>query len=128
MQNESATRRDLLKALSVLGFAFPEAHAQDAVEVDPRGYKVMLDNDKVRVVEHSARPRMGVCGTGMHSHPSHVSVCLTDIKAKVTLPDGKTFVAENKAGDVFWEPAGTHAVENIGARDVKAYLIEIKGA
>jgi len=47
-------------------------------------------------------------------------------KVKVTLPDGKSFVAENKPGDVFFEPAGTHSVENIGSRETRSLLIEIK--
>ena len=74
------------------------------------------------------KPRLGVCGEGMHSHPDHVTVVMNDARVKVTLPDGKTIVASNKAGDVLFEPAGSHAVENIGGRDVKSLLIEIKGA
>ena len=45
---------------------------------------------------------------------------------KVTLADGKTFVAQNKPGDVLFEPAGSHKVENIGGRDTRAILVELK--
>ncbi|MEO8755321.1 MAG: hypothetical protein ABI624_21885, partial [Casimicrobiaceae bacterium] len=102
--------------------------AQDASKVDPRGYKVVVDNDHVRVLEYVSKPRLGVCGQGMHSHPDHVTVVMSDIKAKVTLPDGKTFVAENKPGDVFFEPGGMHTVENIGGRDARSFIVEIKAA
>ena len=128
MDESSLSRRDLIKVLAGLGIAAGagDALAQDAVKIDPRGFKVLLDNDQVRVLEYIGKPRLGVCGQGMHSHPDHVTLVQTDARVKVTLPDGKSFVAENKAGDVFFEPAGSHAVENIGGRDTRSLLIEIK--
>lgn len=130
MEDASLSRRDVLQLLAGLGFvaSAADAVAQDATRVDPRAYKVVLENDKVRVLEYVGKPRLGVCGEGMHSHPDHVTVVMTDAQVKVTLPDGKTIVAAQKAGDVLFEPAGTHAVENIGGRDVKSLLVEIKGA
>jgi quercetin dioxygenase-like cupin family protein len=130
MEDDSLSRRELLRMLAVLGVAAStqDVLAQDAAKVDPRGYRVLVENEQVRVLEYIGKPRLGVCGQGMHSHPDHVTVVMTDAKAKVTLPDGKSFVAENKAGDVFFEPAGTHAVENVGGRDVRSLLVELKGA
>lgn len=130
MDDASLSRRDVLQLLAGLGIAASAADvvAQDAARMDPRAYKVVLENDRVRVLEYIGKPRLGVCGEGMHSHPDHVTVVMTDAKVKVTLPDGKTIVASSKAGDVLFEPAGMHAVENIGGRDVKSLLIELKGA
>jgi len=129
MEDSSLSRRELLQVLAGLGLAagVGDALAQDAVKVDPRGYKVLVDNDQVRVLEYIGKPRLGVCGQGMHSHPDHVTVIQADAKVRVTLPDGKSFTAENKAGDVFFEPGGMHAVENIGGRDSRSLLIELKG-
>ena len=128
MQDNSINRRDLMRMLAGLGLAVGagEALGQDATKVDPRGYKVLVDNDQVRVLEYIGKPRLGVCGQGMHSHPDHITVVQSPAKVKVTLPDGKSFVAENKPGDVFFEPAGTHSVENIGSRETRSLLIEIK--
>jgi beta-alanine degradation protein BauB len=128
MEESSFNRRDLMRILAGLGLAAGagEAFAQDATKVDPRGYKVRLDNDQVRVLEYIGKPRLGVCGQGMHSHPDHVTVVQAPAKVKVTLPDGKSFVTENKPGDVFFEAAGTHSVENIGNRETHSLLIEIK--
>jgi len=130
MEDSSLSRRELIRLLAGLGVAagVTDALAQDAAKVDPRGYKVLVDNDQVRVLEYIGKPRLGVCGQGMHSHPDHVTVVMSDVKAKVTLPDGKTFVAQNKAGDTFFEPAGMHSVENIGGRDTRSLLIELKTA
>lgn len=130
MEDVSLSRRELLQVLAGLGIAASTADvvAQDAAKMDPRAYKVVLENERVRVLEYTGKPRLGVCGEGMHAHPDHVTVVMTDARVKVTLPDGKSMVAESKAGTVLFEPAGLHAVENIGGRDVKSLLIEIKGA
>jgi hypothetical protein len=123
-------RREILKRLAALGIGATEcgiALGQPAGDAVNAGGRIVFENDKVRVIEHRARPRLGVCGAGMHSHPPHLSICPTDVRARVTLPDKDPFIAENKAGDVFWDPGGSHIVENVGSRESKAYLIELKG-
>jgi hypothetical protein len=104
----------------------PEALAQDPARSNPRSYSVVFENDRIRVLEYLSRPGLGVCGEGVHSHPDHLTIALTAIKARVTLPDGKVVVAQNKLGDVFWEPASTHQVENVGGSNSRAYLVELK--
>jgi hypothetical protein len=99
--------------------------AQDAAKVQPSSYRVRLDNESVRVLEFTGRPGMGVCGSGLHSHPAHLTVLLTPAKVRVT-EGGKTFVAEQKAGDVFWSPAVTHETENIGGATVRSLIVELK--
>jgi beta-alanine degradation protein BauB len=118
-------RRTLAALLPALAFG-SAAHAQDATQVQPRAYRVAFENDHLRVLEYASRPGMGICGTGVHSHPAHLTVALTPAKARVKLPDGKTLVVENKIGDVFWSEAETHEVENITGKDVRALMIELK--
>jgi hypothetical protein len=120
-------RRALLAALPLLALG-DSVQAQDAAKVQPRAYTVVLESDKLRVLEFNSKPGMGVCGNGMHSHPAHLNVALSPGKAKISLPDGKTFVAENKLGDVWWAEAETHEVENISGRNVRAMIIEMKPA
>jgi len=114
----------LLPALLVAA----RASAQDAAAVQPRAYSVVFENDRVRVLEFNSRPGMGLCGTGMHSHPAHLTVALSPAKVRVKLPDGNVIVAENKLGDVFWSEAETHETENISGRNVRALLIELKSS
>lgn len=119
-------RRALLVAIPALLLA-DAADAQDAVRVQPRAYKVLLDNDRVRVLEFNSRPGMGICGNGMHSHPPHLTVALSPAKVRVRLPDGKEFTPpENRLGDVFWSEAETHETENLSGHDVRALIIELK--
>jgi hypothetical protein len=101
------------------------ARGQDAAKVQPASYRVVLENDSVRVLEFTGRPGMGVCGSGLHSHPAHLTVLLTPAKVKVT-ENGKTFIAQNKAGDVFWSEATTHETENISGATIRSLIIELK--
>ncbi|EHJ62058.1 hypothetical protein NSU_0980 [Novosphingobium pentaromativorans US6-1] len=99
--------------------------AQDATKVQPRSYQVVFENDEVRVIRYAALPGMGVCGTGVHSHPRHLTILLTPARVRVT-ENGKTFVAVNKEGDVFWSEAGRHETENISGRGVRSLIVEFK--
>jgi hypothetical protein len=126
-QDADALRRALLAVLPAL-LLTEDAMAQDAVKMQPNAYRVALENDRLRVLEFTSRPGLGVCGTGMHSHPAHLTIALTAAKVRVRTPDGKSFVAENKPGDVFWSEAETHETENIHGRDTRALLIELKSA
>ena len=130
MENAKVTRRDVIGLLAALGVTATEskfAEAQDASAADLIGGKIVFENDKVRVIEHYARSRLGVCGASLHTHPPHLTIALTDVKAKVTLQGKEPFIAENKAGDAFWDPGGAHVVENVGSRDTRVYLVELKG-
>ena len=118
-------RRAVLAMLPALLLA-DTASAQDAATVQPRAYKVVFENDRMRVLEFNSKPGMGVCGNGMHSHPAHLTVALSTAKARIRLPDGKVFVGENKLGDVFWSEAETHETENITGRNVRALMVELK--
>lgn len=120
------SRRQLLATLGALGLP-SRALAQDAVAVDPRSFRVVLENDSVRVLEYKSGPGLGVCGQGTHFHPERVTVALTDVKARVTGGNGKPVVREIPAGHVFFAPAETHSTENIGGSGTRIYIIELKG-
>jgi quercetin dioxygenase-like cupin family protein len=118
-------RRTISAALLLTCALARPAAAQDAAKMQSRSYRVVLENDKVRVLEFRARPGIGVCGVGVHSHPGHVTVLLTDAKVRVT-QNGHVQIIQNKAGDSFWEPPVTHEVENYGGNDVRSLIIEVK--
>src|SRR5512138_3278155 len=120
------TRRQALALLAALGVT-REVLAADAVTSDPRSYRVVLENDSVRVLEYKSRPGLGVCGQGMHYHPAHVTVSLTGAKLKVTTPDGKVTFVDIPPGEVFFHEAETHSAEIIGGSGTRSYIIELKG-
>jgi len=120
------TRREFLAMLAALGVT-RDSLAQDAATSDPRSFRVVLENERVRILEYKSRPGLGVCGQGMHYHPDRVSVSLTGAKSKVTNAEGRTVVRELPPGHVFFSPAETHSAENIGGSGTRTYIIELKG-
>jgi hypothetical protein len=120
------TRREILALLTALGVG-RDALAQDAVTADPRSFRVVLENDRVRVLEYRSGPGLGVCGRGMHYHPDRVTVSLTGAKVRITNPDGRTVVRDIPPGHVSFAPAETHATENIGGAGARTYIVELKG-
>ena len=104
------------------------AQAQDAAVVQPRAYRVVLENARVRVLEFNSKPGMAVCGIGMHSHPAHLTIPLTASKARAKLPDGTVRTGARQPGEVFWSEAETHEVENISDKDMRLLIVEIKPA
>lgn len=127
-QSNRARRKLILAGLGGLAaqLDIASANAQDPTKVMPRAYRVAFENDKLRVLEFTGRPGMGICGEGMHSHPAHLTVVLSDWQARATTPDGTTRARERKLGDVFWSEAETHKVENTGKSSSRALIVELK--
>ena len=112
-------------AIAVLAAASGSLAREGApVEVAP--YKLVLENDRVRVLEFDAKPHQGVCGVGMHSHPAHLTVVLDPADIKITLPDGQIIRQASVKNAVFWSEAQTHSAENVGSTVSRALLIEVK--
>jgi quercetin dioxygenase-like cupin family protein len=99
------------------------ARAQDPVPLYPENYKVLLENDRVRVVDF--RLAKGATEES-HSHPTHVAVFLADFKIRFTLPNGETRIREARKGEVAYSDATVHASENIGDTDAHGILVELK--
>ncbi len=99
------------------------AMAQDPVPIYPDNYKVLLENDRVRVLDFQLRKG---AKEDLHAHPAAVTYVITPFKIRFTFPDGSTRVREAKAGDVFYGEALVHASENIGETDANGILVEMK--
>ncbi len=95
----------------------------DAVKVAPDSYKVLIENDQVRVLQ--VRIKQGA-KSEMHSHPRSVAICLNDQRLKFTFPNGKSENADLKRGQAVWLDGISHAVENIGTEDVSSMVVELK--
>src|SRR4051812_43239134 len=99
------------------------AKADDPVSVDPGHFKVLLDNERVRVLDYQAAPGEK---TPMHSHPGYITYDFTGGKTMFTYPTAKSVERMPKAGDVTWHDAETHAGQVTGDRAVHVLLVEIK--
>ena len=95
----------------------------DPVVVDPKHYKVEMENEQARVLRITYDPHER---SVMHGHPAAVAVCLTDFHARFTSPDGKTEERRGKAGDTIATPPEEHLPENFGAERFELILVEFK--
>lgn len=89
----------------------------------PDVYRVILENDQVRVLSVTMKPGGK---SPMHSHPANIVYTLNASKVKFTTPDGKSVDVDLKAGNCIWNEAQTHASENIGTTTVRALVIELR--
>jgi quinol monooxygenase YgiN/quercetin dioxygenase-like cupin family protein len=97
--------------------------AQDPVPLYPDNYKVLLENDRVRVLEFILRKG---ATEKFHRHPAAVTYVLSPFKIRFTFPDGTTKIREAKAGDVLFGEEMTHSPLNIGDTDARGILVEMK--
>ncbi len=96
---------------------------KDPIEVAPNIYKVLFENDKVRLLEITMKPGDK---SEMHHHPASLNYVIKGGKAKMTLPDGQSMDMEMKDGDHVWQEAISHSVENTGTEEVKVIAVELK--
>lgn len=109
--------------ISLLTVLCTTAHAQDPVKLSPQYYKVLLENDQVRVLEY--RLKAGE-KEPMHSHPAGVVYVLSGAKLKMSYPDGRTEERAAATGETIWREPTTHAVENVGNTEAHAIAIDVK--
>ncbi|MCI0403032.1 MAG: antibiotic biosynthesis monooxygenase [Acidobacteria bacterium] len=117
------THRNLIFNL-IAGLCLSNAAlAQDPVPIYPDNYKVLLENDRVRVLQFTLRKG---ATEDFHSHPAAVTYVLTPFKIRFRFPDGTERIREAKAGDVLYGEAVTHSPLNIGDTNAMGILVEMK--
>ena len=95
----------------------------DAVTVAPHAYKVVLENDRVRVLEFRGKPGDK---TAMHSHPGSAVIAITDGTFKFTSPAGQSIEAEFKTGQTIYHDAVEHTTEVMGTSEAQVLIVELK--
>ncbi len=98
---------------------------QDPVMVAPHVYKVLLENERVRVLKASLKRG---AKSPMHWHPGSVIYSLTDGTVKVAFPNGISKTLDVKAGVARWDEPVSHAGENLGDTDIDSIIVELKGS
>lgn len=99
------------------------ALAQNPVETDGDKYKLVMENENVRVLEYRDLPGDK---THQHRHPAFVLYAVTPFKRKIHLPDGKVLMREFKAGDVMYSADQAHIGENVGTTPTHVIMVELK--
>jgi hypothetical protein len=97
--------------------------AQDPVKDHPDMFKVLVENERVRVIDDRVPAGAKVA---MHSHPEYVVYPLSSYTMKFTFPDGTSRIAQIQEGTARYIPGMVHAEENIGTTEAHALLVELK--
>jgi len=95
--------------------------AMDFVEAAPNQTKVLVDNEKVRIIRATFQAGDKV---PMHSHPDIIVYIVKSGKVKFTNADGTVTESKTKAGEVLYRPAVSHSQEHPEASE--AIVIELK--
>jgi hypothetical protein len=96
--------------------------ADDPACTDPDKYKVVFENDRVRVLEYRDIPG---ARTRPLQHPDSFMYTLFGFKRRLHGACGARDVVM-EPGRVHWLPAQTHAGENIGITGTHVLFVELK--
>lgn len=95
---------------------------RDPATTNPDLYRVIFENDRVRVLEYRDRPGDR---TTPHSHPDSVMVTLSSFNRRLAVGENEVDV-ELQGGVARWLAAQEHAGENIGETETHAIFVELK--
>lgn len=96
---------------------------RDPVVTDSDKYKVLLENERVRVLEYRDSPGDR---TSPHHHSDFVLCALSEFRRKFVLPGGREVVRDVRLGEVAWSTAQSHIGENVGSTDTHVIIVELK--
>jgi quercetin dioxygenase-like cupin family protein len=97
----------------------------DALVSSPGNFKLLLENDQVRVLQYTLPPG---ARDHWHTHPSRVGYVLSGAKIRVTKADGSHEDYDEKTGDTYWgEFSPLHDTLNLDTKPYITLLIEVKG-
>lgn len=95
----------------------------DPTSTDPDKYKVVFENDRVRVLEYRDEPGQR---TQPHVHPDSVMYTLSSFERRLVAESGEARDVKLAAGEVRWLEAQVHSGENIGESATHVLFVELK--
>ena len=97
--------------------------SRDPVATDGDKYKVILENERVRVLEYRDSPGQR---TTPHHHPDYVLYALSAFRRRFVLGEGREAVRDVRQGDIVFGQAQSHIGENVGSTDTHVLIVELK--
>jgi quercetin dioxygenase-like cupin family protein len=97
--------------------------AQDPLKVAPAMYKLVFENERVRVMEVTFAPGQKI---EKHSHPDHYAYVLEGGKLRINKDGAEPAEADLTVGQTMWIPAEAHWAENVGKAKVRLLVTELK--
>ncbi len=95
---------------------------KDPVSTNPGHYRVILENERVRVLEYLDSPGDK---TTPHSHPDSVMFTLSSFSRRLSA-NGREVDVVLPAGEARWLGAQEHSGENTGSTETHTIFVELK--
>jgi hypothetical protein len=95
----------------------------DPTTTDPDKYKVVFENERVRVLEYRDEPGQA---TQPHHHPDSLMYTLSSFDRRLVAEDGASRDVSLAAGEVRWLDAQVHSGENVGQSPTHVLFVELK--
>jgi hypothetical protein len=95
----------------------------DPTVTDPDKYKVVFENDRVRVLEYLDQPG---ARTSPHEHPDSMMITLSGFARLLVGADGASREVTLEPAQVRWLDAQTHSGENTGTTPTHVIFVELK--
>ncbi|MDA8156328.1 MAG: hypothetical protein M0Z52_07735 [Actinomycetota bacterium] len=99
------------------------AAIEEALTAAPNNYKLLFENDRVRMLDLSIDPGDR---TVMHSLRDHLVYIVTDCTATFISPGGQPEQCTLNRGQATWFPARSHEIANNGTKPMEAIIVEFK--
>ncbi len=98
--------------------------ALDPLRVAPQNFTLVFENSQVRVLRLKLGPKQSV---PMHEYTlNHMVVCMTDLDARMTSPEGEAEAARHKLGDFSWSGPSQQKIENLSDQPLETVILELK--
>jgi len=94
----------------------------DPVITNPDLYRVVFENDRVRVLEYRDQPGER---TTPHAHPDSVMITLSGFQRRL-VSAGRAAEVELQPGLARWLGAQEHSGQNIGQTETHVMFVELK--
>lgn len=95
----------------------------DPTSTDPDKYRVIFENERVRVLEYRDEPGQK---TSPHEHPDSVMYTLSSFDRRLIGASGESREVRLERGEVRWLSAQTHSGENVGETPTHVLFVELK--
>lgn len=96
---------------------------KDALEADPKHYKLELENERMRVLRLTLKPDEV---SPVHDDRDALFVCLKECHIRLTRPGGRGQDIRMQAGESRWIYADTRSERNLSTRPLELLVIETK--
>jgi hypothetical protein len=95
----------------------------DPTVTDPDKYKVVFENERVRVLEYRDSPGER---TSRHEHPDSIMYTLSSFERRLIDAAGESRDVTLGLGEVRWLDAQTHSGHNTGDTPTHVLFVELK--